>query len=87
MTKQSMNYLLGELEDRGYLERRQTATDGRSREIFLTSRGKRLVEVMRSSVRETEETWRRLLGKDRFGEMKSSLMDVYESSSAKEATS
>lgn len=85
MTKQSMNYLLGELEDRGYLERRHTATDGRSREIFLTSRGKRLVEVMRSSVREIEETWRRLLGKDRFGEMKSSLMDVYESHSTKEA--
>ena len=87
VTKQSMNYLLGELEDRGYLERRQTATDGRSREIFLTSRGKRLVEAMRGSVQEIEETWTRLLGKDRFGEMKSSLMDVYESPSRKQAAS
>lgn len=87
MTKQSMNYLLGELEDRGYLERRRTATDRRSRELFLTSRGKRLMEAMRSSVREIEDTWRRLLGRDRFGNMKSALMDVYESGSRKKAAS
>jgi DNA-binding MarR family transcriptional regulator len=82
-----MNYLLGELEDRGYLERRRTATDRRSRELFLTSRGKRLMEAMRSSVREIEDTWRRLLGRDRFGKMKSALMDVYESGSRKKGAS
>jgi DNA-binding MarR family transcriptional regulator len=86
MTKQSMNYLLGELEERGYLERRRTATDQRSRVIFLTARGKRLVEAMRSSVREIEETWRRLLGTDKFREMRSALMKVHESHLRKEGT-
>ena len=45
------------------------------------------MEAMRGSVQEIEETWTRLLGKDRFGEMKSSLMDVYESPSTKQAAS
>ena len=79
VTKQSMHYLLGEMEERGYLERRHTMTDRKSRVVFLTSRGKRLVEAMRNSVRETEETWSRLVGKKRFGEMKSALMNIHES--------
>jgi DNA-binding MarR family transcriptional regulator len=84
ITKQSMNYLLGELEGRGYLERRHTAGDGRSRAIFLTPKGKRLVETMRSSVQAMEETWRQLVGRDRFGEMKSALMDIHASRSKNE---
>jgi DNA-binding MarR family transcriptional regulator len=79
MSKQSMNYLLGELEDRGYLERRRATTNRRSRELFLTPRGKRLIETMRSSVREIEGEWERLLGRAIFGEMKSALTNIYES--------
>ena len=37
MSKQAVNYLLGELERRGYLERRADPDDRRSRRIVLTA--------------------------------------------------
>jgi DNA-binding MarR family transcriptional regulator len=36
MTKQALNYQLGQLERRGYLERRPDPEDLRSRRIVLT---------------------------------------------------
>jgi len=38
MTKQAMNYLLGQLEARGYIERRAEMGSSR-RLVFLTNRG------------------------------------------------
>ena len=38
MTKQALNYLLGELERRGYLERRPDPDDRRSKRVALTPR-------------------------------------------------
>src|SRR5215475_8449634 len=37
MSKQALNYLLGELERRDYLERQADPQDGRSRRIVLTA--------------------------------------------------
>jgi DNA-binding MarR family transcriptional regulator len=79
ISKQSMNYLLSELEQRGYLGRRDTAIDGRSRVVFLTPRGKRLVQAMRKSVKELEERWREMVGASRFDQTKSALMSIYSS--------
>src|SRR5262245_31077905 len=39
MSKQAMNYLLGQLEALGYLERRRDPEDGRSRAVYLPARG------------------------------------------------
>src|SRR6266480_7683419 len=39
MSKQALNYLLGELERLGYLERRQDPDDLRSKRVVLTRRG------------------------------------------------
>src|SRR6266576_5603764 len=39
MSKQALNYLLGELERLGYLERRPDPDDLRSKRIALTARG------------------------------------------------
>src|ERR1051325_1851059 len=39
ISKQALNYLLGELERGGYLERRADPDDLRSKRIVLTSRG------------------------------------------------
>jgi DNA-binding MarR family transcriptional regulator len=45
MTKQAMNYLLGQLEARGYIERR--AEKGSSRRlVFLTNRGWQVRETI-----------------------------------------
>ena len=39
MSRQAMNYLLGQLEQLGYLVRGDDDTDGRSRRVSLTERG------------------------------------------------
>jgi len=49
MSKQALNYLLGQMEKLGYLERRQDGEDHRFRRIHLTQRGQAAVPSARSS--------------------------------------
>jgi DNA-binding MarR family transcriptional regulator len=62
MTKQAMNYLLGQLETLGYLERRVDQNDVRSRRVYLTARGEAIVKVIRDAVRDVEARWAAELG-------------------------
>ena len=64
MTRQAMNYLLGELEQRGYLVRRDDPVDKRSRRIELTKRGTAALRVMRKSVLGIEAEHEGELGHD-----------------------
>ena len=47
MTRQAMNYLLGQLEQSGYLVRQEDAVDGRSKRIQLTERGNSVGNTIR----------------------------------------
>jgi len=76
MSKQSVNYLLGELERRGYLERKPDPEDLRSKRIHLTDRGRALIPVIRGAVAEVEEHWSRLLGRKRFEQLRGLLADL-----------
>ena len=74
MTKQAVNYLLGQLEALGYLERRPASDDQRSRRVYLTSRGREAAETMREAVSEIETEWRTLLGHDDFEHLQALLI-------------
>jgi DNA-binding MarR family transcriptional regulator len=74
MTKQAVNYLLGQLELLGYVERRPDPEDQRSRRVQLTPRGRELAETMRGTVREIETEWRALLGDDDFDRLHTLLI-------------
>lgn len=76
ITKQALNYLLGELERIGYLERRQDPEDLRSKRIALTERGTSAIHVIREAVMEMEATWARQLGPKRFSQLRSLLLDL-----------
>ena len=76
VSKQALNYLLGDLEQRGYLERRPDPDDRRSRRIALTERGRALIPVMRGAVAETEQEWAAALGEDRFGQLRELLLEL-----------
>jgi DNA-binding MarR family transcriptional regulator len=76
MTKQALNYLLGELERLGYLERRPDEDDARSRRIALTDRGWALVPVIRDAVADVERDWTRQLGPKRFAQLRSLLVEL-----------
>jgi DNA-binding MarR family transcriptional regulator len=62
VTKLALNYLLGDLERLGYLERRPDPDDRRARRITLTDRGRSLVPVVRGAVAQTKREWAGELG-------------------------
>lgn len=76
MTKQALNYLLGELERLGYLERRAHPDDLRSKRIELTVRGRAASKAMRAAVKQQERSWARDLGPTRFAELRKLLGDL-----------
>src|SRR3954449_9578238 len=76
ISKQALNYLLGELERLGYLERRPDPDDQRSKRIALTSRGVGAVSVIREAVEETEAAWSERLGPKRFAQLRRLLVDL-----------
>jgi DNA-binding MarR family transcriptional regulator len=78
MTKQALNYLLGNLERNGYLERRPDPDDRRARRIALTDRGRALIPVIRRVVAETEREWAAALGKERFAQLRELLVALNE---------
>jgi DNA-binding MarR family transcriptional regulator len=78
VSKQSLNYLLGQLEQLGYLERRDDPHDMRSRTIVLTKRGESAGRAMREAVEELERDWSRRLGARRFAELKQRLRELVE---------
>ena len=75
-SKQALNYLLGELEKLGYLERRPDPDDLRSKRIGLTSRGIAAVGVIREAVAQVEADWAEQLGPSRFAELRKLLVEL-----------
>ena len=78
ISKQALNYKLGELERLGYLERRPDPENKRSRRIFLTARGRETVPVIRQAVRETERAWAAEIGEKRFAQLGELLLALNE---------
>jgi DNA-binding MarR family transcriptional regulator len=74
MTKQALNYLLGQLEARGYLERRDEPDAPRSRRVHLTRRGRRAMSAIREIVGEVEREWSQELGGESFERLKELLV-------------
>ena len=76
ISKQAANYLLGQLEALGYLERQPDPSDRRSKRIALTDRGERAGHTIRDAVREVERDWQAQLGQDRFAQLKTLLLEL-----------
>ena len=76
MSKQALNYLLGQLERLGYLERHDDPRDQRFKRIALTQRGQRAALAMRDIVRDVETEWEQQLGPERFAELRLLLTDL-----------
>jgi DNA-binding MarR family transcriptional regulator len=72
MTRQALNYLLGQMEQRGYLDRVEEK-DPRFKRIRLTTRGVALGEAMRQIVREVEAEWTEQLGPKRYAALRDAL--------------
>src|SRR5512141_1181624 len=79
ISKQALNYLLGELERLDYLVRRPDPDDLRSKRVALTPRGTSAIHVIREAVGELEDTWADQLGRKRFEDLRGLLLELNES--------
>jgi DNA-binding MarR family transcriptional regulator len=76
ISKQALNYLLGELERLDYIKRQPDPTDLRSKRIILTKRGESVVRVIREAVTEIEIRWTQKLGPKRFTQLRALLLEL-----------
>ena len=75
MTKQAINYLLGQLERLGYIERR--AVKGSSRRlVYLTRRGWEVFEIQWEAMQELEAEWAAQVGQKRFDDFMEVLREL-----------
>ena len=75
MSRQALNYLLGQMEELGYVERRSDPGDG-ARRVFLTERGDRAMATIRRLVAEVEDRWEQELGAEAFARLRELLTDL-----------
>ena len=80
MTRQAMNYLLGEMERLGYLKRKPDPQDHRSKRVRLTRRGDAAGQTIRQIVGQIETDLEQELGRDRFGHLRTLLIALNETS-------
>src|SRR3954454_15809996 len=78
ISKQALNYLLGQLEQLGYLERLPDPDDLRSKRLALTPRGTSAINVIREAVAEVESAWAKQLGTKRFAQLRTLLLELNE---------
>jgi DNA-binding MarR family transcriptional regulator len=76
VTKQALNYLLGDLVRLGYLERHPDPDDRRAVRLALTDRGRELVPIIRGAVSSTERDWAASLGPARFEQLRELLLEL-----------
>ena len=76
MTKQALNYLLGQLQQLGYLTREPDELDQRSKRIHLTTRGHAVITAIREIVQELEAEWELQLGPRKFIQLRNLLRQL-----------
>ena len=75
-SRQAINYLVRELEAKGYLVRGRDPSDGRGRTVDLTERGEAAIRCIRASVKRVEREWASELGAKRFAELRVALIEI-----------
>ncbi len=76
MTKQALNYLLGQLEQLGYLTRETDSHDQRSKRIRLTPKGRAATKAIYETVQDVETEWEHQLGPRKFGQLRHLLTEL-----------
>jgi DNA-binding MarR family transcriptional regulator len=76
VSKQALNYLLGQMEDLGYLTREADDEDQRSKRVKLTARGQAVIQEIREIVAEVETEWETQLGAASFAQLRDLLTQL-----------
>jgi DNA-binding MarR family transcriptional regulator len=78
ITRQSVNDLLGHLEQAGYLTRESDPSDGRARVVRLTAKGRRLEKTINGQAQAAELQIAEMLGPRRFSQLRDALEELAE---------
>jgi DNA-binding MarR family transcriptional regulator len=78
LTKQSMQYLVDDLERLGYVERVPDPADRRAKLVRLTPRGRESTQAARESMAAVEADWQRRLGKRKMAHLRQLLEELAE---------
>ncbi len=76
MTKQAMNYLLGQMQQLGYLTRDDDPEDQRFKRVHLTERGHAAGRAIRDTVAEIEAELEQQLGPARLDQLRQLLIQL-----------
>jgi DNA-binding MarR family transcriptional regulator len=76
MTKQALNYLLGQLEQLGYLTRETDRNDQRSKRIRLTPKGHAATKAIYESIQDVETEWEQQMGSRKFAQLRGLLTEL-----------
>lgn len=85
VTKQAMNYLLGQLERSGYLTRDDNPDDRRSRRVRLTERGHAVAQTIRATVTNIEAELEHELGPKPMAQLRELLAELNASAFVRES--
>lgn len=66
MTKQSMGYLVDDLEAQGYVERVPDPADRRAKIVRLTARGQEVERTVREVIQQIEALWAARMGESEY---------------------
>lgn len=76
LTKQSMAYLVGYLQENGYVTLEPDPTDGRAKRVLLTKRGHACVDALLEASIQAEKDVSRLIGSEEVGELRRLLAEL-----------
>ena len=76
MTKQAMNYLLGQMQQLGYLTRNDDTNDQRYKRVHLTKRGHTAARTIRQTVADIEAELKQELGPAQFDQLRHLLTQL-----------
>ncbi|HEY9697583.1 MAG TPA: MarR family transcriptional regulator, partial [Trichocoleus sp.] len=76
ITKQSMNYLVEYLGDRGYVEMIPDPTDGRAKLIHLTDQGQKVQQMAIQISQQVEAEWAAQLGQRKISQLRRLLEEL-----------
>jgi DNA-binding MarR family transcriptional regulator len=82
LTKQSVGEAVGDLEQRGYVERVSDPADGRAKIIQLTAHGREALAASDEIFADIEGRLAAEIGSERYAEFRRTLLDLHELSQA-----